>query len=194
MEISDEALRPSFTIPVPAWRPSAGSNLRCFHAVASRRLLLMPLLMPLLTTPGHLKHRGLLYHITSDAPGTLTISASPDDCGCACRHLCHVSHLLSSDCPRLSQYLHHSTSLATPVYHEYWNPERAGFSVCSLQTHAMQCTHNSCHDPSPSFTSKWICANSPNAWAPAPGDTYFPVCCMSLSLGLSPSCPSGLIW
>jgi len=42
MEISDETLRPSFIIPVPAWRLSAGSNLRCFHAVASRRLVVMP--------------------------------------------------------------------------------------------------------------------------------------------------------
>lgn len=45
------------------------------------------------------QHCGLLCHITSDALGTCTISASPDGCGCGCgcRHLCHVSHLLSSN-------------------------------------------------------------------------------------------------
>ena len=62
-------------------------------------------LTPLLTTS---RACGLLCHITSDAPGTFNISASPGvyGCGCGCRHLCHVSHLLSSNCQRLT---HHGT-------------------------------------------------------------------------------------
>lgn len=151
-------------------------------------------LTPLLTTS---RACGLLCHITSDAPGTFNISASPGvyGCGCGCRHLCHVSHLLSSNCQRLSQRLmQHSTyatSLATPISIETTNPERAGFSCPPCKARRTLChTHNSCHD----LHIQVDRANSPPAWAHPPGDTYFPVCCMSWSLGLSPSCPSGLIW
>lgn len=194
MEISDETLRPSFIIPVPAWRLSAGSNLRCFHAVASRRLVVMPysrlfsrhlerVACCAILHPTHraLSTSPLLQAFTAAAAGVAIYDMSRTFCRQTASVLANVLCSTAHTRPALQHLLPLNTT----------NPERAGFSCSPCKARRTLChTHNSCHD----LHTQVDRANSPPAWAHPPGDTYFPVCCMSWSLGLSPSCPSGLIW